>query len=45
MLEIKEDWIHFTVARTDLPVTKMGRVERKEKRSKLAAKVARSASG
>jgi hypothetical protein len=33
-----EHWIHFKVARTDLRVSKRGKVEKKEKKSKMAAK-------
>jgi hypothetical protein len=34
-----EHWMHFKVARTDLRVSKRGKVEKKEKKSKMAAKL------
>ena len=34
-----ELWMHFKVARTDLQVSKRGKVEKKEKKSKMAAKL------
>jgi hypothetical protein len=34
-----ENWIHYQVARTDLRVSKRGKVEKKEKLSKMAAKI------
>lgn len=36
---IKEFWLHFTVARTDTKVAKRGKVEKKTKKSKGAAKL------
>lgn len=32
-----EHWMHFKAARTDLSISKRGRVEEKEKKSKMAA--------
>jgi sarcosine oxidase delta subunit len=34
-----EHWMHFKVARTDLRISKRGKVEKKEKKSKMAAKL------
>lgn len=39
-LEKTEDWIHFQVARIDIPPTKKGKVDKKKKTSKFASKVA-----
>jgi hypothetical protein len=37
--ENTEHWVHFQVARPDLRVSKRGKVEKKEKKSKMAAKL------
>jgi hypothetical protein len=34
-----EHWMHFKVARTGLRVSKRGKVKKKEKKSKMAAKL------
>jgi hypothetical protein len=38
-------WVHFQVARTDLRVSKRGKVEHKEKKSKMAAKMEQKRQG
>lgn len=39
MKSFSESWIHFKVARLDVRVSKRGKVEKKEKKSKMAAKL------